>query len=245
MDPILNGPIPRRLTVSVAGQGLTWPEDNGADSYWAVGAEFDAPNIPRKDGGTDDWGSYPRTPVNSDLLTMRVDPASSYGWMVADKLTGSGSSVAFGYVWERKDFPWLMTWEENKARAQAPWSSNTLCRGLEFGSCEWHAALCQLVIVSQHDVSVSQLCNNALHTGCTTIVIDALAMGRRYCVEKGQMLGQPTFEWLDAYEEKETTFWITLQSLQNPDPAGAPKLVPSADGQSMEAVAAGFHMPLH
>ena len=81
--------------------------------------------------------------------------------------------------------------------------------------------------------------------GCTTIVTDALAMGRRYCVEKGQMLGQPTFEWLDAYEEKETKFWITLQSLQNPDPTGAPKLVPSADGQSMEAVAADFHMPLH
>ena len=48
-----------------------------------------------------------------------------------------------------------MTWEENHAREQAPWSNRTLTRGLEFGSY-------------------------------------ALAMGRRWCVEKGKMFDTPT-----------------------------------------------------
>ena len=55
--------------------------------------------------------------------------------MLADRLLeGGGSSVAFCYAWERKAFPWLMTWEENHSRPHAPWSGKTLCRGMEFGS---------------------------------------------------------------------------------------------------------------
>ena len=42
--------------------------------------------------------------------------------------------MALGYRWERAAFPWLMTWEENRARQQAPWNGRTLVRGLEFGS---------------------------------------------------------------------------------------------------------------
>jgi hypothetical protein len=171
-------------------RGLTWPEDNGEDSFWAVGAEFDvSAGVPRKDGGVDDWGSYPRCPVNSDLLTMRVDPSQVHGYMIAQRPGQDGAKAAtFGYVWERAVFPWMMTWEENKARAQAPWSNRTLTRGLEFGSY-------------------------------------ALAMGRRYNVEKGKLFDTPTFEWLDAYEEKETHFWITLQATETAGAgAGAPTL---------------------
>jgi hypothetical protein len=202
-------------------RGMTWPEDNGATSRWAVGAEFAPPHVPRRDGGTDDWETFPRErAVQSDLLTMRVDPSAKLGWMVADraldadgKNAGNASrSMAFCYVWERKAFPWLMTWEENRARTQAPWSARTVCRGLEFGSY-------------------------------------ALAMGRRWCVERGKLLEQPTFEWLDAFEEKETRFWISLQSLERAggDGAGtvsAPRLAPSADGRAMES-ADGLRVPLH
>lgn len=42
--------------------------------------------------------------------------------------------LALGYRWEREVFPWLMTWEENHSRQQAPWNGRTLVRGLEFGS---------------------------------------------------------------------------------------------------------------
>ena len=60
---------------------------------------------------------------------MRVKPDAPLGFFSA-----AAQGVALAYAWERDAFPWLMTWEENFARTQAPWSSRTLCRGLEFGS---------------------------------------------------------------------------------------------------------------
>jgi len=116
--------------------GMTWPDPElPPSSQWATGEEFSYPNVPRKDGGFDDWRVYPRHEVNSDLLTMCVNPEDSYGWFVAERNGSDGAStLALAYAWEREAFPWLMTWEENYGRDHAPWSSATLCRGLEFGS---------------------------------------------------------------------------------------------------------------
>eukprot|EP00747_Dinoflagellata_sp_TGD_P048226 gnl/TRDRNA2_/TRDRNA2_145482_c0_seq2.p1 gnl/TRDRNA2_/TRDRNA2_145482_c0~~gnl/TRDRNA2_/TRDRNA2_145482_c0_seq2.p1 ORF type:complete len:186 (+),score=27.59 gnl/TRDRNA2_/TRDRNA2_145482_c0_seq2:449-1006(+) len=104
--------------------------------HWAVGQEFDWPNVPRKDGAAaDDWRKYPRAPENSDLATLRIDPAAEHGWFVAERRGDDGAqAVAFAYVWERAAFPWLVTWEENNARKQAPWNGRSLTRGLEFAS---------------------------------------------------------------------------------------------------------------
>ena len=41
---------------------------------------------------------------------------------------------------------------------------------------------------------------------------DAMPMGRKWNVEKGVLFDVPTFEWLDAYETKATTFWLTMWS---------------------------------
>lgn len=185
-------------------RGMTWPEDNGPHSFWAVGQEFDVPRVPRKDGGTDDWRRYPRCDRNSDLLTMRVAPGEELGWFTAARAS-QDSELALAYVWERNVFPWLMTWEENRARAQAPWSGRTLARGLEFGSY-------------------------------------AMAMGRRWCVERGSLLGVPAFEWLDAFEEKETSFWISLQVTQGG--ASEPLRLQKVPG-GLDSELGGFAIPLH
>jgi hypothetical protein len=37
-----------------------------------------------------------------------------------------------------------------------------------------------------------------------------MPLGRQWNVEKSSMFDTKTFEWLDAYEEKKTTFWLTL-----------------------------------
>eukprot|EP01046_Picozoa_sp_COSAG06_P021702 COSAG06_NODE_1643_length_8827_cov_1.799496_3_plen_75_part_00 len=42
----------------------------------------------------------------------------------------------------------------------------------------------------------------------------ALAMSRRWCVERGTLFDTPTFEWLDAYETKATTFRLSIQALE-------------------------------
>ena len=124
---------------------MQWPDDNGPDSNWATGVEFDVmAGVPTKAGDTfEDWGTYPRSESNSDLCTMRVNPSESHGWFVATKPAAAvagadaagGGSLSFSYVWERDVFPWMMTWEENHARKQGPWLGRTLCRGLEIGSC--------------------------------------------------------------------------------------------------------------
>lgn len=164
-------------------KGLTWPDaELPPSSQWATGEEFQYPNVPRKDGeGFDDWRIYPRHAQNSDLLTMCVDPEDSHGWFVAERGGSDGlPTLALAYAWERDAFPWLMTWEENYGRDHAPWSSGTLCRGLEFGSY-------------------------------------ALAMSRRWCVETGTLFDIPTFEWLDAYETKTTTFRLSIQAIADSD----------------------------
>jgi hypothetical protein len=41
--------------------------------------------------------------------------------------------VAFGYVWNASDFPWMGIWEEHASRTHSPWNGRTLARGMEFG----------------------------------------------------------------------------------------------------------------
>lgn len=55
-------------------KGATWPEDNGDESFWAVGKEFDGAAIPRKDGGTDDWGTFPRAQLHAAIPTTTRFP---------------------------------------------------------------------------------------------------------------------------------------------------------------------------
>ena len=136
-------------------KGHTWPEDmdpTGAlKSQWEPNVAFDYPNIPlRAKPGSDhaheqaappaseaDWGQFPRWGwKNSDLCTLRVTPTNEHGWFSARRRRGDKTedAMTFACAWERKAFPWLMTWEENCARQEAPWNGRTLCRGLEISS---------------------------------------------------------------------------------------------------------------
>ena len=182
-------------------RGVTWPHEEDAagalNSQWAVGAEFAYPDVPRRDGGVDAWGAFPRPSAggrNLDLCTLRCRTDDDWGWFVAER-AGAGANASHGSgsegggggasggmslacAWPRKAFPWLMTWEENRARRGKPWrgpcGEGTLCRGLELSSY-------------------------------------AFATSRRENVARGTLLGQPCFEWLDADETKDDTFFLALQ----------------------------------
>ena len=123
--------------------GHTWPTDHDEDgalgSRWQPNTKFEYPHVPtRAGGGEDDWRIFPAPHAkgNSDLATMRVSPSDDVGWFVAQRSAAHGGAPAlvFAAAWERAAFPWLMTWEENRARRDAPWSGRTLCRGLEISS---------------------------------------------------------------------------------------------------------------
>ena len=102
----------------------------GADDYLLAGAAFDWPFAPRADGGTTDLRRFTGVTPSSAYTAHLMDPAREDAFFVA---FSPGARLAFGYVWQQRDFPWLGIWEENHSRSHAPWNGATLTRGMEFG----------------------------------------------------------------------------------------------------------------
>jgi hypothetical protein len=98
----------------------------GANDYLVPAAEFDWPHAPRLDGGTADLQVMNGAPKSSAFTTHLMAHGEA-------SFTASNGELRFGYRWKSWDFPWLGIWEENYSRTHAPWSGNTLARGMEFG----------------------------------------------------------------------------------------------------------------
>jgi hypothetical protein len=89
-------------------------------------------------GESDDFG-WPG-PKNLEVFTSAepyggytshlLDPSKERSWFFG---WSPASRVVVGYVWERRDFPWMGIWEENRSRLSAPWNGRTITRGMEFG----------------------------------------------------------------------------------------------------------------
>lgn len=69
--------------------------------------------------------------LNEGFSTHLMDPHNDRAYFFA---LCPKTSVLFGYVWNRSDFPWLGIWEENKGREHPPWNRRTVTRGMEFGA---------------------------------------------------------------------------------------------------------------
>jgi hypothetical protein len=95
--------------------------------------EFRAPAAKSEvlEEGVGDLQVYTNAPVSGGFTTHLMDPARDTAFFVA---WSPRSQVAFGYLWQRTDFPWLGIWEENYCRTGAPWNGRTLTRGMEFGA---------------------------------------------------------------------------------------------------------------
>ena len=102
----------------------------GVDDYLLAGAAFDWPFAPRVDGGTTDLRRFTSATTSSAYTAHLMDAAHEQAFFVA---FSRKAGLAFGYVWNRHDFPWLGIWEENHSRTAAPWNGRALTRGLEFG----------------------------------------------------------------------------------------------------------------
>ena len=82
---------------------------------------------PRGDGGDAICGGSP-TRGPSSAYTAHLMNRRSDAFFVA---FSPASRLAFGYVWQREDFPWLGIWQENHSRTHAPW--NGAHAGLRYG----------------------------------------------------------------------------------------------------------------
>ena len=102
----------------------------GNADYLELGAEFDWPHAPRADGGTIDLRVFTDAPVSNAYTTHLMNQTHADAFFVA---WAPASRLAFGYVWNAKDFPWLGIWEENLSRPFLPWAGTSITRGMEFG----------------------------------------------------------------------------------------------------------------
>jgi hypothetical protein len=113
-----------------ATRSKVFEADFGAASYLVPGAEFTWPVAPRKDGGTCDLRVYNSSSVSGGFTTHLMAPDLEHSYFTA---YSPSLKLVIGYIWRRTDFPWMGIWEENCSRANPPWNSETITRGMEFG----------------------------------------------------------------------------------------------------------------
>jgi hypothetical protein len=115
---------------SSATRSKVFEERFGADDDLIAGAVFDWPLAPRTGGGIADLRRFTGATASSGYTAHLMDEAREDAFFVAFSPT---VHLAFGYVWKRRDFPWLGIWQENHSRGDAPWHGATLACGMEFG----------------------------------------------------------------------------------------------------------------
>ena len=103
----------------------------GPADYLVAGADFDWPHAPRLDGGVADLRRFTDARSSSAYTCHLMDRARDDAFFVA---FSPNARLAFGYVWRRRDFPWLGIWEENRSRTASPWNASEVTRGMEFGA---------------------------------------------------------------------------------------------------------------
>ena len=113
-----------------ATRSKVWESDFGAHDTLRAAAEFDWPQAPRRDGGSEDLRVLTSAAASCAFTTHLMDPARELACFAA---FAPAARLVFGYVWKQADFPWMGIWEENYSRTHAPWNGQTLARGMEFG----------------------------------------------------------------------------------------------------------------
>ena len=113
-----------------ATRSKTFESAFGSADYLRPDTEFDWTMAPAITAGHADLRRSSAAPVSSAYTAHLVDPDQERGYFVAHS---PRHQLAFGYIWNRSDFPWLGIWEENASRASPPWNGAGLTRGMEFG----------------------------------------------------------------------------------------------------------------
>jgi hypothetical protein len=107
-------------------------ESEGFDSGGLVrGADFDWPYAPGYGSDVADLRLFASNARTSSFTAHLMDRGSNKASFTAYSPV---AHVFFGYEWDRRDFPWLGIWEENKSRQNQPWNGKTVACGLEFGA---------------------------------------------------------------------------------------------------------------
>jgi hypothetical protein len=101
----------------------------GANDYLRPAAEFEWPMAPAANGGVSDLRVFTGA-QQSSAYTTHLMSGRARAFFVA---FSPRFELAFAYMWNAADFPWMGIWEENHSRMTPPWSGRTMARGMEFG----------------------------------------------------------------------------------------------------------------
>jgi hypothetical protein len=122
---------PNHSSVALAGKrGITDPGGYEGHELLAKEREFIWPHAPGVEGGACDLRVPFLREGSGFVAGIELDKRREYGFIGA---VNRISSIAFGYLFLREDFPWATIWEENLARDSPPWNAGEQVRALEFG----------------------------------------------------------------------------------------------------------------
>ena len=114
-----------------ATRGRTFPHGYEGKELLMTAQDFQWPNAPGVDGKPVDLRRPLSHPGLGFVATVLMDPGRDQQYVAGLNIP---ERLLVGYCFDRKAFPWTAIWEENKARADAPWNGQSETRGLEFGS---------------------------------------------------------------------------------------------------------------
>ncbi len=75
---------------------------------------------------------------NSDFYAVLMDSRRAQVWFSA---MNPRQGLMVAYAWRPEDYPWTGVWEENRARAAAPWLGREVARGMEFANAPFPLSL--------------------------------------------------------------------------------------------------------
>ncbi len=115
-------------------ESMVFPGEFSKGERLKRGATFEWPMGVDKDGKEIDMRAYPMGNKSSDFTTTKASSDKKWAWF---SVVNVKKGLLCGYVWPRKDYPWIANWEENKFRDGAPWFNKAVTRGIEFGTTPW------------------------------------------------------------------------------------------------------------
>jgi hypothetical protein len=118
-------------TLFISGErGVTWPAGyeghellaNGVDYRWPYSQSTDGELIDLSQPFIRDGTGFVAALLTSNCETARI------------AVHNRRHQLVVGYSFDSRTFPWIVLWEENRAREYSPWNKRTRARGVEFGT---------------------------------------------------------------------------------------------------------------
>ena len=128
-------------TLFVSGtRGVTWPAGYEGRELLASDVEYKWPYAPSLDSGSVDL-SQPFVRDGTGFVAALLLDSNRGNAFVA--VHSRRHQLLAGYCFDSKMFPWIVVWEENRAREYPPWNKRTRVRGVEFGTSPMPLGLAQ------------------------------------------------------------------------------------------------------